>query len=361
VGRSSLASVELSGVPSGELRMAQTETAEFSSTPSDGTSDSAKTASRGLNSLDSRSTVAYSVVIPVFNEEESIPELSRRVNEVMRKLSGGHEVVFVDDGSTDASFEVLGALRRQFPSIKVVRLSRNFGHHIALTAGIDYARGSTVIFMDADLQDQPEEIPKLLARYREGFDVVYGIRKTRKDAFAKRAVSSLFAAAAGRMMGSSHTMTGGIFRVVNRQVVDELKRCRETSRLVIGLIDWLGFKQAGVEVEHGTRYAGHTKYSLFKLITLGLNAVTSFSYVPLQLATYVGSFAAMLSLVAGAYIVFRKLVFGIPVAGYASLIVAVLFLGSIQLIVLGIIGEYIGRVYTEVQSRPLYVVKAYLD
>lgn len=348
-------------MPSGELRTAETETAGYVSTPAEPTPDSAKTAPRGLKPLVSRATVAYSVVIPVFNEEEIIPELNRRLNDVMRTMNGAYEVVFVDDGSTDASFEVLGALRRQFPSIKIVKLSRNFGHHIALTAGIDYARGSTVIFMDADLQDQPEEIPKLLARYHEGFDVVYGVRKKRRDAFVKRAVASLFAAAVSRMMGPSHTMTGGVFRVVSRQVVDELKRCRETSRLVIGLIDWLGFRQAGVEVEHGTRYAGHTKYGLFKLITLGLNAVTAFSYVPLRLATYAGSFAAALSLVAGAYIIFRKLVFGIPVPGYASLIVAVLFLGSIQLIVLGIIGEYIGRVYTEVQHRPLYVVKAYVD
>jgi polyisoprenyl-phosphate glycosyltransferase len=332
-----------------------------SPTPSDGTCGISKTASSGLKPADSRATVEYSIVIPVFNEQENVPELCRRLTEVMRKLNASYEIIFVDDGSTDKSFEVLGSLRRQFSSIKVVRLSRNFGHHIALTAGIDYARGESVIFMDADLQDQPEEIPRLLATYHEGFDVVYGVRKKRRDAFTKRAASSLFAATANRIMGSNHAMTGGIFRVVSRQIVDELKRCRETSRLVIGLIDWLGFKQTGVEVEHGSRYAGHTKYGLFKLITLGLNGVTAFSYMPLQLATYVGSLAAVLSLAAGAYIVLRKLFFGIPVAGYASLIVAVLFLGSVQLIVLGLIGEYIGRIYTEVQNRPLYVVRTFLE
>jgi len=303
----------------------------------------------------------YSVVIPVFNEQENIPELYRRLTAVMQGLDEPYEVILVDDGSTDGSLQMMKELHAQDPRVKVLNLSRNFGHHLALTAGIDHAGGDAVILMDADLQDQPEEIPKLVQKFNEGYDVVYGIRKNRKEAFARRVASNLFLAIMNRVAGSGHFATGGVFRVMTRQVRDELQRCRETSRFIIGLVGWLGFAQVGVEVEHGARYAGQTKYNLWRLIKLLLNTLTSFSYLPLQLASYLGLFTALLSVSLGTYVILRWIFVGIPVAGFTSIIVAILFLGAVQLIVLGFIGEYVGRVYTESQGRPLYVVKEIIE
>ena len=303
----------------------------------------------------------YAVVIPVFNEQENIAELYQRLTAVMQGLGGSYQIILVDDGSTDQSFSMMKALHEQDSRVKVVNLSRNFGHHLALTAGIDYANGDAVILMDADLQDQPEEIPKLMEKFNEGYDVVYGVRKNRKESLTRRLASNLFMVTMNRVGGSGHFATGGVFRVMGRQVKDELQRCRETSRLITGLVGWLGFSQVGVEVEHGARYAGQTKYNTWRLIKLLLNTLTSFSYLPLQLATYLGLLTALLSVCLGAYIVLRWIFVGIPVTGFTSTIVAILFLGAVQLIVLGLIGEYVGRVYTESQGRPLYVVREILE
>ena len=305
--------------------------------------------------------IQYSIVIPVFNEQENLDELYRRLNAVMQGLGASHEFIFVDDGSTDNSLLMMKTLHEQDPRVKVLKLSRNFGHHLALTAGVDYAKGEAVILMDADLQDQPEEIPKLTEKLCQGYDVVYGIRKNRKESLPRRIISNVFMAAMNRLGGSNHFATGGVFRVMSRQVCDELRRCRETSRFITGLVGWLGFNQVGVEVEHGARYAGRTKYDLWRMIKLFLNTLTSFSYAPLQLASYLGLVAALVSVSWGSYVVYRWIFVGVPVAGFTSIIVAVLFLGGIQLIVLGLIGEYVGRTYTESQGRPLYVVKDIID
>lgn len=306
-------------------------------------------------------TVRYSVVVAVFNEQDNITELYQRLTAVMQGLGAPYEVILVDDGSRDRSFSMMKALHAQDPRVKVLSLSRNFGHHVALTAGIDCANGEAVILMDADLQDQPEEIPKLTEKFNEGYDVVYGIRKNRKDSFTRQLASSVFVAATNRIGGSDHFATGGIFRVMSRQVRGELQRCRETSRFITGLVGWLGFNQVGVDVEHGARHAGETKYNTWRLIKLLVNTVTSFSYLPLQIATYLGLVTALISVSLGAYVIFRWIFVGSPVAGFTSIIVAVLFLGAIQLIILGFIGEYVGRVYTEAQGRPLYVVKDFLE
>ena len=303
----------------------------------------------------------YAVVIPMFNEQENIAELYQRLTAVMQGLGGSYQIILVDDGSTDQSFSMMKALHEQDSRVKVVNLSRNFGHHLALTAGIDYANGDAVILMDADLQDQPEEIPKLMEKFNEGYDVVYGVRKNRKESLTRRLASNVFMVTMNRVGGSGHFATGGVFRVMGRQVKDELQRCRETSRLITGLVGWLGFSQVGVEVEHGARYAGQTKYNTWRLIKLLLNTLTSFSYLPLQLATYLGLLTALLSVCLGAYIILRWIFVGIPVTGFTSTIVAILFLGAVQLIVLGLIGEYVGRVYTESQGRPLYVVREILE
>ncbi len=305
--------------------------------------------------------VQYSLVIPVFNEQDNIPELYRRLSPVMQGLGASYEIIFVDDGSTDNSFSMMKALHEQDPRVRVLSLSRNFGHHVALTAGLDYAKGEAVILMDADLQDQPEEIPKLTEKLCQGYDVVYGIRKNRKESLSRRIVSNVFMVTMNRMAGSDHFATGGVFRVMSRQVCDELQRCRETSRFITGLVGWLGFNQVGVEVEHGARYAGRTKYNLWRMIKLFLNTLTSFSYFPLQLASYLGLIAALVAVSWAAYVIYRWIFFDIPVLGFTSIIVAVLFLGAVQLMVLGLIGEYVGRVYTETQGRPLYVVKETLE
>jgi len=304
-------------------------------------------------------SVAYSVVIPVYNEQENLPELYRRLTAVMERL-GSYEVILVDDGSSDGSFPAIKRVHQQDPRVKALKLSRNFGHHVALTAGMDYARGDAVILMDADLQDQPEEIPKLTEKLNEGYDVVYGIRENRKESLARRIPSYLFMTIMNRVTGSGHFATGGVFRVLSRQVVNELQQCRETSRFITGLVGWLGFDQVGVEVEHGARYAGQTKYNLWRLIKMLLNTLTSFSYVPLQLASWAGLITALVAVSWAGYIIYRWIFFGVPVAGFTSTIVAVLFLGAVQLIVLGLIGEYLGRVYTESQRRPLYIVKTIL-
>ena len=303
----------------------------------------------------------YSIVVPVFNEEENLAELYQRLTAVMQGLGASYEIILVDDGSGDRSFPMMKALRERDPRVKAVRLSRNFGHHLALTAGLDHAKGEAVILMDADLQDEPEEIPKLLEKLGEGYDVVYGVRKNRKESLTRRIAAGLFAAIMNRMVGSGHFATGGVFRVMTRQVRDELQQCRETARFITGLVSWLGFNQVGVDVEHGARYAGETKYNLWRLIKLLLNTLTSFSYLPLQLATYLGLLTALLSVLLAAVVIFRWIFFDIAVAGFASTMVAILFLGSVQLIVLGLIGEYVGRVYTESQGRPLYVVREVLE
>jgi glycosyltransferase involved in cell wall biosynthesis len=305
-------------------------------------------------------SLAYSVVIPVFNEEENLPELYRRLTAVMERL-GSYEVILVDDGSTDGSYSAIKRVHQRDPRIKAVKLSRNFGHHVALTAGMDYARGAAVILMDADLQDQPEEIPKLTQKLNEDYDVVYGIRENRKESLARRIPSYLFMTIMNRVTGSGHFASGGVFRVMTRQVVNELQQCRETSRFITGLVGWLGFDQVGVEVEHGARFAGQTKYNLWRLIKMLLNTLTSFTYVPLQLASWAGLITALVAVGWAGYYLYRWVFYGVPVAGFTSTILAILILGAVQLIVLGLIGEYLGRVYTEAQRRPLYIVKAILD
>lgn len=307
------------------------------------------------------SGLAYSVIIPVFNEEEGLGELYTRLTRTMENLKKPYEIIFVDDGSDDNSFRVLKGLNEKDKSIKVIRFSRNFGQHIAITAGFDQCKGEAIILMDADLQDQPEEIPKLIERFNEGYDVVYAIRKYRQDTFLKKATSKIFLRILSKLVGRDIPSDVGAYRIMRKNVVENLKTLRENSRFITGLVPWLGFSHSTVEVRCGTRFAGKTKYNLWKLIWLSINAITSFSYFPLQIATYLGLLIATFSFILGIHMVIRKLFLGIPVLGYSSIIVSILFLGGIQLVILGIIGEYIGRIYTETQGRPLYIVKEMIE
>lgn len=302
-------------------------------------------------------TCNISVVIPIYNEQENLPELYRRLKIVFEEnLETTYEIMFVDDGSRDNSWSIIEDLHNQNKSVKGIKFPRNFGHHIAITAGLDHANGNFVVLMDGDLQDPPEEIPKLYEKSKEGYDVVCAIRKTRKDRILKKLSSKSFHSLFKILANVEIDPNTGIFRLMSRQAVDAFNSCREKARLIPGLISWTGFSHIGVVTVRDARYAGNTKYSFYKSLILALNSITAFSYFPLRLATYVGSIAALLSFILGIFMLIKKIFFGIPILGYASLMIAITFIGSIQLLMIGIMGEYIGRIYTECQDRPLYVL-----
>ena len=302
-----------------------------------------------------------SLVIPIYDEEQNIKELYSRLTEVMARHKIVYEIVFVDDGSCDNSFEILNSLYEKDRKVKVIKFSRNFGQHIAITAGLDHAKGDAVVMMDSDLQDPPEEIPALYRKFKEGYDIVYAIRNTREDTFWKKGVSLFYYKVFKTFARVEIPTKSGIFMIMSRRVVDNLARCRERSRFISALISWMGFSSAEVKTKRQARYAGKTKYDFGKLIRLALDGVTAFSYFPLQLATYSGFIVATLSFIAGIYIIIRKIIFGIPILGYASIIVSVFFIGGIHLLISGMMGEYIGRVYTESQSRPIYIIDKILE
>lgn len=306
----------------------------------------------------------FSVVIPIFNEEENIPELYRRLTAVMERLcrdealpNNAYEIIMVDDGSRDGSWRLIKELNEKDGRVTGISFSRNFGHHIAITAGIDAAGGDAVVLMDGDLQDPPEETLKLYKGYREGYDLVYGIRKTKKDVILKRFTSYLFWWVINRLSGMELPRNQTLLRIMDRKVIDALKGMREKARFVHGMMAWTGFRVCTIEVNHSPRLRGESKYDIFKLFKLAFNAITSFSTFPLRLATYVGLTSSAIGMVYGLYFLHKKIFLDIPVPGYASTIIAIFFMGGVQLLILGVMGEYIGRVYQEVQQRPLYIIR----
>lgn len=298
----------------------------------------------------------FSVIIPIYNEEENISELYRRLTGAMEKL-GTYEIILIDDGSKDKSWQIIKELHDKNPCVKGLSFSRNFGHHIAITAGLDHAEGKTIILMDGDLQDPPEEIPKLFKRFNEGYDLVYGIRREKKDSILKQFTSFVFWRLINMLSGMNIPRNQTLLRLFDRKILEVLKSMRERARFIHGMMAWTGFRTALQEVEHAPRERGVSKYNAVKLFRLAFNAITSFSTFPLRLATYLGLLSSGFGLFYGFYFIYKKIFLGIPVLGYASIIVAVLFVGGIQLLILGIIGEYLGRVYQEVQARPVYIVK----
>jgi glycosyltransferase involved in cell wall biosynthesis len=270
---------------------------------------------------------------------------------------GTFEIILVDDGSRDESWRMIKELHERDKRVKGISFSRNFGHHIAITAGLDHAKGKTVILMDGDLQDPPEEIPKLWERLKSGYDLVYGIRKEKKDSLTKRLTSWCFWWFINRLSGIEIARNQTLLRIFDRKVLDALNSMRERARFIHGMIAWTGFSVFLQEVEHAPRTKGVSKYNVVKLFRLAFNAITSFSTFPLRLATYLGLFSSGVGLCYAIYFLYKKLFLGIPVLGYASIIVAVLFVGGVQLLILGIMGEYLGRVYQEVQARPIYIVR----
>jgi dolichol-phosphate mannosyltransferase len=303
-------------------------------------------------------TVKYSIVAPIFNELDNLDELYRRVREVMSAQRGTWELVLVDDGSTDGSTERIRALARQDKHIRPVIFARNFGHQIAITAGWDYARGEAVIIIDADLQDPPEAIPDLIAKWKEGFEVVYAVRAEREgETWFKRLSAAAFYRIIYRITDVKMPMDTGDFRLMDRKVVNVLKTMREGHRFARGMSAWVGFRQVGVAYKRAARHVGATKYPFKKMFKLALNAITGFSYFPLQLATYVGFVAAALSILAIPVVIFMRLAGHSAFLGQTTTLIAVLFLGGVQLISLGVLGEYIGRIYDEAKGRPLYIVR----
>ncbi len=302
--------------------------------------------------------IDISIIVPIYNEEGNLQELYKRLTHVLEEqLRITYEIILVDDGSKDRSWLLINELHTRNSNVKGIKFSRNFGHHIAITAGMDIAKGKAVILMDGDLQDQPEEIPKLYQKFLEGFDVVYGVRQERKHSFLKIMTSKIFILLINRIVGSEVPINSHIFRIMNRKVVNTLNQFRERDRFITGLISFIGFKQIGVEIQHGQRYAGKTKYTLFKLLKLAMNTVTSFSYKPLQLASLLGIIISCLSFLGVIYLVIKKFFCGVSIIGWTSTVVIILFIGGIQMLFLGVLGEYVGRIYAESQNRPLYVIK----
>ena len=299
-----------------------------------------------------------SVVAPCFNEEGVLHELYRRISQVLDGSGETWELVLVNDGSRDRTPEIMRELHAQDERVKVVDFARNFGHQIAVTAGMDYARGDAVVLIDADLQDPPELILEMLAKWREGYEVVYAIRAERKgETWFKEFTAKMFYRIIYKITDIDIPMDTGDFRLMDRKVVNALKTMHEKHRFMRGMSVWVGFRQTGVKYVRAERYAGETKYPLKKMLKFAMDGITSFSYFPLQLATYIGFVAALLAVLGIVVTIILRLSGSHAFFGQATTLVSVLFLGGVQLICLGILGEYLGRIYDEVKGRPLYIVR----
>ncbi len=306
----------------------------------------------------SEASPTLSVVAPVFNEEAILHELYKRLSVVLDGAGLDWELVLINDGSRDRSPEIMRELHAADPRVKVINFARNFGHQVAITAGADYASGQAVVIIDADLQDPPEVILDLLAKWREGYEVVYAVRSERKgETFFKEFTAKAFYRIIYKITDINIPMDTGDFRLMDRKVVEALRTMREKHRFMRGMSVWVGFKQTGVHYVRAERYAGVTKYPLKKMLKFALDGITSFSYFPLQLATYIGFISAALAVLGILATIILRLTGSHAFYGQATTLVAVLFLGGVQLISLGIIGEYLGRIYDEVKGRPLYIVR----
>jgi dolichol-phosphate mannosyltransferase len=296
------------------------------------------------------------LVIPIYNEEEALPSLEPQLHDLVTQVGGSSEVVFVDDGSTDRSLELLRAMAGREPRYRVVSFSRNFGHQRAITAGMDLARGKAVVIMDADLQDPPEVVVEMMAKFREGYDVVYGRRRKRVgETWFKLTTAKVFYRLFAAMIPIEVPLDTGDFRLMSRRVVLTLRGLRESHRFVRGLVAWAGFRQTAVEYDRAARVAGETKYPLRKMVSFALDGIASFSTLPLRAATYIGVIVGLASVLYG-FVAILTAIVGFTVPGWTTTVVLVSFLFSVQLIVTGVLGDYVGRIYEQVKRRPLYVV-----
>lgn len=304
----------------------------------------------------------YSIILPVFNEEDTIQNLYERVKPVMDSLKGEYEVIFINDGSYDATEEMLQSLFEKDNHVKVINFSRNFGHQVAVSAGLQHSRGKRVAVLDADLQDPPEVLPEFFKKMDEGFDVVYAIRKKRKESFFKKAAYSMFYRILQKLSNIYIPLDSGDFCVMNERVVKAVNSLPERNRFVRGLRSWVGFKQTGIEYERSSRYAGESKYSFTGLLKLAFDGIFSFSFAPLQLMFYLGSIALFLSLIGSIVAVYLRFFTTAykEVPGFATTIILIMFIGGLQMFSMGIMGEYIRRVYDEVKQRPQFIIDSKL-
>ena len=301
---------------------------------------------------------SLAIVVPVFNEAEVIDRFYARTKQVVKALAPVTcQLIFVDDGSTDDSYYKLTRLVDRDPSVSVIRFSRNFGHQVAITAGIDLAQSDAVVVIDADLQDPPEVITQFVEKWQEGYDVVYGVREKRVgESPLKLLTASVFYRLLKQLTNVDIPLDTGDFRLISRRVITQFKEIRERDRFIRGLISWVGFKQIGISYVREKRYAGETKYPYRKMIKFALDGLTSFSNIPLKLASWLGYFTSLLAFLY-VCVVFTQKALGYTVQGWATIMVGMLFLGGVQLICLGILGEYIGRIFYEIKKRPLYIIQ----
>ena len=300
----------------------------------------------------------YSIVLPIYNEESNLPELYKRLNLVSKSLDGEVEFIFVNDGSRDHSLVLLQELQQQDGRVCYLSFARNFGHQIAVTAGLNFVRGKAVIVMDGDLQDPPELIPQMLDMWQEGYQVIYAQRSKRKqEGWGKRLPAYVFYRLLKRLADVDIPTDTGDFCLMDRQVVDLLNKMPERNRYIRGLRSWVGFRQTAIRFERDPRFSGEVKYTFAKSFAFAMNGLVSFSVVPLRLSTYMGLLAAGISIImAGMVLYWRIIAPSSPLTGFATIAIAVFFLGAVQLVSIGILGEYIGRIYEEVKGRPLYIL-----
>ena len=302
--------------------------------------------------------VLLSLVVPAFNEEDVIDLFYARTIPAVSAVSESFEIIFINDGSTDATADKIKKLHETDPRIKLIDLSRNFGKEIAMTAGLDLSCGDVVVVMDVDLQDPPELIPEMVKKWREGYDTVYATRKVREgESFIKKTTANLFYRLIRRITKINIPANTGDFRLMSRRTVDALKLLREHHRFMKGVFSWVGFRQTQIYYQREPRAAGTTKWNYWKLWNFALEGITSFTYGPLKLSSYLGFFAALLAFCYALFLTVRTLIFGIDVPGYASIMVVVLFFSGVQLVFLGILGEYVGRMFNETKKRPLYLIQ----
>lgn len=300
----------------------------------------------------------YSFVIPIYNEEAVLPELHRRLCELFDRLDGSVEAVLVDDGSRDGSYEAMRDLAARDPRFRYVQLSRNFGHQVAITAGMDYSIGQAVIIMDADLQDPPEVVLEMIQRWREGYEIVYGVREEREgETWLKKATASAFYRLLRRATDLEIPVDVGDFRLVDRKAIDAFRGLREKGRYVRGLFSWIGFRQTGVRYKRAARFAGETKYPMKKMLKLAADGIVSFSQSPLRIATNLGLVFTSLSLLGAVAAGVTWAAGRGPVPLWAPVLLGMGFFSGVQLVAVGVLGEYLGRVFDEVKGRPLYLVR----
>ncbi len=310
-------------------------------------------------SMPSSSEILISIVVPAYNEQDVLPEFHKRLTEKIDPLPYNFEIIYINDGSIDNTLAVIQTLKESDSRIAIIDLSRNFGKEIALIAGFDHVRGEAAISIDADLQHPPKLIPEMVEKWQEGFDIVYAVRDSREDeGYLKRILANIFYRIFS-LVGRSGVSNSSDYRLFSRRALNALIKLREQHRFMKGLSSWIGFSQISISYQPDQRYAGSTKWSFYALWNLSLEAITSSTIIPLKLASFIGLLTAVAAIIYAVVVVLKKIIFGDPVPGYPSLMVIILFLGAVQLITIGILGEYVGRVFDETKERPLYFLKNY--